>query len=181
MLNLQKRVIVFCLIFLASSSFHIFGLDANPRYTYLIGNKMFPAAHDLIHNHEWVQGELSYSNSLLHFESYGFKLQDSYGDGWQISQVRLTLDGEIVIDSNIPSYWDADPATRGDVGDAQWSSISTTVNIPAGTNEATWEYVAGSYPSEVTFQVTGTGGEDLGDYGPSPASGLLPIILCLQE
>ena len=47
---------------------------------------------------------------------YTFVMADSYGDGWQGSNVTVTMDG---VDSvfAIPSYWDADPATRGSVGD----------------------------------------------------------------
>jgi len=108
---------------------------------------------------------------------YSIRMIDNYGDGWQGSSVTVTMDGVDTVLA-IPSYWDADPATRGDVGDPQWSDISETLTIPDGTLEATWSYVQGSYPSEVEFEIFAPDGTSFGYFGPSPTEGLLPITLC---
>ncbi|MFT4806421.1 MAG: hypothetical protein ACI9YE_003655 [Psychroserpens sp.] len=108
---------------------------------------------------------------------YSIRMVDNYGDGWQGSNITVTMDGVDTILA-IPSYWDADPATRGDVGDTQWIDVTETVTIPAGTLEATWEFVGGSYPSEVEFEIFAPDGTSFGYFGPTPSPGLLPITLC---
>ena len=72
------------------------------------------------------------------------------------------------------SSYDGGPACCG------WTNATEVVNIPVGTAQATWDYTGDSYPGEVSFQITGPGGEDLGDYGPTPPVGLLPVTLCAQ-
>jgi len=108
---------------------------------------------------------------------YSINMIDTYGDGWQGSNVTVTMDGVDTILA-MPSYYDGDPATRGSVGDAQWSNISETLTIPEGTLEATWEFVDGSYPSEVEFEIFAPDGTSFGYFGPTPPIGLLPITLC---
>ncbi|MCH7524340.1 MAG: hypothetical protein IIC74_04850 [Bacteroidetes bacterium] len=105
---------------------------------------------------------------------YTIDMIDTYGDGWQGSQVVANIDG-VAHSVSIPSFWD-NPS--GSVGDPQWSALTATITIPNGTVETTWEYVAGDWPSEVEFQITGPNNEDLGYYGPSEAPGLLPVTLC---
>jgi len=108
---------------------------------------------------------------------YSIRMVDNYGDGWQGSSVTVTMDGVDTVLA-IPSYWDADSATRGSVGDTQWSDVTATLTIPAGTLEATWEFVGGDYPSEVEFEIFAPDGTSFGYYGPTPTPGLLPITLC---
>jgi len=108
---------------------------------------------------------------------YSINMIDTYGDGWQGSNVTVTMDGVDTILA-MPSYYDGDPATRGSVGDAQWSNISETLTIPEGTLEATWEFVDGSYPSEVEFEIFAPDGTSFGYFGPTPSPGLLPVTLC---
>ena len=109
---------------------------------------------------------------------YSVDMFDNYGDGWQGSVIRVNIDGT-ANDFSIPSYWDADPGTRGSVGDAAWSAVmGTVVTIPTGTELATWEYVGGSYPSEVEFEIYAPDGSSFGYFGPAPAPGLLPVLLC---
>jgi hypothetical protein len=109
---------------------------------------------------------------------YSIRMIDNYGDGWQGSNVTVTMDGVDTVLA-IGSYWDADPGTRGSVGDTQWSDITETLTIPAGTIEATWEFTGGSYPSEVEFEIFAPDGTSFGYFGPTPSPGLLPITLCL--
>jgi hypothetical protein len=108
---------------------------------------------------------------------YSIRMVDNYGDGWQGSNVTVTMDGVDTVLA-IPSYWDADPATRGDVGDTQWIDVTETVTIPSGTLEATWAFTGGSYPSEVEFEIFAPDGTSFGYFGPTPSPGLLPITLC---
>ena len=109
---------------------------------------------------------------------YTIRMYDNYGDGWQGSSVTVTIDGVDTVLA-IGSYWDADPGTRGSVGDTQWIDVTETLTIPTGTLEATWEFVGGSYPSEVEFEIFTPDGTSFGYFGPTPSPGLLPITLCL--
>lgn len=108
---------------------------------------------------------------------YKLQMVDTYGDGWQGSIIRVNIDGANN-DFSIPDYWAADPATRGSVGDSQWIFLEVTVNIPVGTELATWEYISGSFPSEVEFEIFAPDGTSFGYFGPSEAPGLLPVLLC---
>jgi len=105
---------------------------------------------------------------------YTVDMQDSYGDGWQSEKgIVLTIDGTEIIIKMLSSY-DGGPACCG------WTNATEVVNIPVGTAQATWDYTGDSYPGEVSFQITGPGGEDLVDYVPTPPVGLLPVTLCAQ-
>lgn len=109
---------------------------------------------------------------------YRVEMFDTYGDGWQGDIIRVNIDG-VNTDVALPDYWAADPATRGSVGDPQWSAGEATVNIPVGTGLATWEYIAGSFPGEVEFEIFDPYGNSFGYFGPSEAPGLLPVLLCV--
>ena len=108
---------------------------------------------------------------------YEVHMIDNYGDGWQGSEVVIINDG-VPTSISIPSYWDA---PVGSVGDQQWSDVTGSLTVPEGTSETTWEYVGGSFPSEVEFEIFGPDGVSLGYFGPSPSPGLLPVALCLIE
>lgn len=110
--------------------------------------------------------------------SYVINMVDTYGDGWQGSAVVVTVDGTATSHS-IPSYWDAPAATRGSVGDPQWSAGTSTAVVPVGASTLTFAFVAGSYPSEVEFKVIGpNSGNVIGDFGPSPVAGEIALNLC---
>jgi surface protein len=111
---------------------------------------------------------------------YSIRMIDNYGDGWQGSGITVTLDGVSKVFA-IDDYWDADPATRGSVGDIQWIDVTETVTIPTGTLEAIWEFVSGSYPSEVEFEIFPPDGTSFGYFGPAPTPGLLPIINASED
>ncbi|RLD29086.1 MAG: hypothetical protein DRI75_04630 [Bacteroidetes bacterium] len=106
--------------------------------------------------------------------TYQVDMQDLYGDGWQGSEVVANIDG-VPNAVSIDSYWDG---PIGNVGDPLWSAKTDFITIPNGTVETTWEYVAGDWPSEVVFQIYAPNGDLLGDFGPSPSPGLLPVTLC---
>ena len=107
---------------------------------------------------------------------YKIIMIDNYGDGWQGSSIDVNIDGTIT-SLSIPSYWDCD-TNCGAVGDAQWSNVSTSINIPVGTELGTFAYTGGSYPGEVEFEIFYPDGTSAGYFGPSPAPGLLPVLQC---
>ena len=89
-------------------------------------------------------------------------MQDSWGDGWQGSEVICTIDGV---------------ATK--VSLASGSAGTDTITIPVGASTAVWSFSAGDWPSEVTFQIIGpNSGNVIGDFGPSPVAGPIALNLC---
>jgi hypothetical protein len=108
---------------------------------------------------------------------YRVEMVDNYGDGWQGDIIRVHID-DTDVDVTLPSYWDADPATRGSVGDPQWTNGTAIVNIPVGTELGTWEYLDGDFPSEVEFEIFAPDGTSFGYFGPSASPGLLPVLKC---
>ena len=103
---------------------------------------------------------------------YTVDMQDSYGDGWQGDGIAVNIDDTTVY-VTLPDYWTT--------GEGPYSAGSEVVNIPDGTSSLTWDYTGDSYPEEVTFQIYGPNAALLGDFGPEPAPGLLPVTLCLQD
>ncbi|MUU79541.1 hypothetical protein [Winogradskyella endarachnes] len=93
--------------------------------------------------------------------SWTIEGQDSYGDGWNGASIDITVDG-----------------TTTSYGMTSGSDIIHTVTIPDGSNEFSWEFVSGSWDSEVTFQIYAPSGNLVGDFGPSPTAGPIPINLC---
>jgi len=110
---------------------------------------------------------------------YAVRMIDNYGDGWQGSVIRVNIDG-VDHDLSIPSYWDCTSGC-GIVGDPQWSDVMTSIVIPVGSELATFEYVAGSYPGEVEFEIWAPDGTSFGYFGPAPAPGLLPVLQCTTD
>ena len=101
---------------------------------------------------------------------YVINMQDSYGDGWQGSAVVCTIDG-VEFSASLPDYWST--------GLGPFSSGTDTITVPEGAVSVVWSYVAGDWPSEVTFQIIGpNSGNVIGDFGPSPVEGELALNLC---
>jgi len=101
---------------------------------------------------------------------YRVDMHDAYGDGWQGSHIVLSIDGvdQIIKMGNV---YDGDPGP--------FDNTTVTVNIPEGSTSAVWSFVAGSWPSEVTFEIWGpNSGQIIGAYGPSPVEGELALDLC---
>ena len=98
---------------------------------------------------------------------YVINMQDAYGDGWQGSKIICTIDGV------------ANEISMADVGGTSFKSDTQTLTIPVGASTAVWSFVAGAWPSEVTFQIIGpNSGNVIGDFGPSPAVGEIALNLC---
>ena len=104
--------------------------------------------------------------------SYQVDMQDSYGDGWQSDGIEVDMDG-VISYVTLPDYWVT--------GLGPYSSGTEYVDVPVGTGSLTWNYTGDSYPGEVTFQIYDPYGGLLGDFGPEPSPGLLPVTFCLQD
>jgi len=85
---------------------------------------------------------------------YTFELADSYGDGWQGSHVKATVDG-VVTYYGIPSPYASDvdrnailePYTGDD------SSGKAVLTIPETAKTMKFEWVSGDYPSECSYTI----------------------------
>lgn len=95
---------------------------------------------------------------------YQLDMQDSFGDGWNGASFRVTVDGV---------------ATDYDVSAAQGSENSVTFTIPPSAIEVTFEYLAGSFDSENTYQLFGPDGNLAYSDGPSPFVGDITAELSL--
>ncbi len=93
---------------------------------------------------------------------YVIKMKDSYGDGWQSDRgIVASIDG-----------------VETDILLASGSEGTFTLTVPAGTQELKWTYTGDSFPGEVSFDILGPGGEELGNFS-NPSVGILPVLLCL--
>ena len=88
---------------------------------------------------------------------YTIKMLDTYGDGWQDSRIKLTLDGTEYIYA-IPS-----PYTSGIEINATLQSYSgsessgfATITIPTSANTMKWEWIEGRYPEETNYTIAYT-------------------------
>jgi len=88
---------------------------------------------------------------------YTIKMQDSYGDGWQDSRVRLTLDGQ-VYDFAMPSPYASGVAINATLesytGDDN-AGIST-ITVPADASTMKWEWIVGRFPEETSYTIAFT-------------------------
>jgi hypothetical protein len=99
---------------------------------------------------------------------YRLVMHDSYGDGWQGSKVIATIDG-VDNEFSLPDLW---TVGGGNVGDPQFVQQEVMVTVPAGTSTLVWSFVAGDYPSEVSFELYGpNSGNLIYSAGPSPSEG----------
>lgn len=102
---------------------------------------------------------------------YVIKMHDSYGDGWQGSKIIATIDG---VDN---FYFINSQYDTGSV--APYDNVTVTATIPAGTSTLEWSFVAGDWPSEVSFEIYGpNSGNIIGAFGPTPDEGTLSLNLC---
>jgi len=106
---------------------------------------------------------------------YIIAMNDNYGDGWQGSVVRITVDG-VVTDYSVPDLYTA--GLGGSTGDPQYVDATVTVTVPADTSSIAWEFVAGDYPGECSFKITTPSGAVGAEEGPGPAVGAIALNLC---
>ena len=83
---------------------------------------------------------------------YTFEMEDSFGDGWQGSMIKVTVDGEEKF-FGVPEDND-DHTFENYTGDQ--SSGTATLEIPEGTSTIKFEWISGSWPSECSFTIKHT-------------------------
>lgn len=88
---------------------------------------------------------------------YTFEMSDSYGDGWQGSQIKVTVDGTTTY-YGIPSPYDAEADHNALIeaytGDD--SSGKSQITIPATAQTMKFEFIRGRFPSECSFTINYT-------------------------
>ena len=88
---------------------------------------------------------------------YTIKMQDSYGDGWQDSRLKLTVDGQVyffAIPSPYASGVEINKTLEAYTGDD--NSGSSTVTIPSNASNMKWEWIVGRYPEETSYTISYT-------------------------
>ena len=93
-------------------------------------------------------------------------MQDSFGDGWNNASVTVEIDGagtDYVLD---------DFSTDGG------STGTATITVPAGSTTLAFFFNSGDFDEEVTFQITAPTGNQIGDFGVNPPTGLLSVDAC---
>ncbi len=86
---------------------------------------------------------------------YTFTMTDSYGDGWQGSHIKFTVDGTenyVAMPSPYGSNADHIAAIRGSYSGKD-SAGTMTVTVPEGASTMSIEYFLGSYPGETGWSV----------------------------
>lgn len=113
---------------------------------------------------------------------YTVVMHDSYGDGWQTNGgnggngIQVTIDG-VVTEVGMCSPYEASPyaCTPNDGYEA-----TTTVTIPVGAEQATWNFPGDIY-GEIAFEIYGPSNQLLLAVGFGEGSpGLLAVTLCAQ-
>lgn len=109
---------------------------------------------------------------------YSFRMVDVYGDGWQGTKIVVTIDG-VSQDVKLPNWWDG-LLPYGPL----FYDNTFTVNVPDGTEELSFEYVAGNYPEETYYEIYSPNGiliytdGDSDGYTVIPTSGVIPFNPC---
>jgi len=102
---------------------------------------------------------LSYGNieifSKLKSGVYTFNMSDIYGDGWQGSHVKVTVDGTTTY-YGIPSSYASDADRNSILAPFTGNDLEGTaqLTVPEGATEVQIEWVAGDFPSECDFSIT---------------------------
>ena len=88
---------------------------------------------------------------------YTFNMSDSYGDGWQGSHVKVTVDGTTTY-YGIPSPYESD-AERNALLEAfsgNESGGTAQLTIPEGASSMSFEWNSGDWPSECSYSIVYT-------------------------
>ena len=86
---------------------------------------------------------------------YTVKMQDSYGDGWQDSRVKLTVDGKVyffAIPSPYTSGIEINKTLESYTGDD--NAGYSTITIPTNSSTMKWEWIVGRYPEETSYTIS---------------------------
>jgi len=87
-------------------------------------------------------------------------MQDSYGDGWNGAKMAVTV-GDTTTEYTIESG----------------ASAQYIIDVPVGTAALVFNYSAGDWESEVTWQITSPQNEVVADEGPDPPTGPVKLTL----
>ena len=88
---------------------------------------------------------------------YTINMQDSYGDGWQDSRLKLTVDSKVyyyAIPSPFVSGIEINKTLEVYSGDDNAGSSSIT--IPSSASTMKWEWIVGRYPEETSYTISYT-------------------------
>lgn len=105
---------------------------------------------------------------------YTIKLEDTYGDGWQGSEVIVRIDEDSTTYS-LPNKWNI-PGSA--VGEPRFVSATAIVTVPVGTDSLAFIWSSGDFPSECKVQIFPPSGSLGASIGPSPKNGEISIDLC---
>ena len=86
--------------------------------------------------------------------TYVFEMADSFGDGWQGSHIKVTVDGDVTY-YGMPSPYGND-APRNAILEPYEGSVSTgtaRLVIPDGAQNMSFEWVSGDWPSECSYTI----------------------------
>ena len=117
--------------------------------------------------------------------TYVVDMYDSYGDGWQTGSydsggaLSVDIDGTVV-DVAMCSQWGT--YSYDCVASADGYYAQATVEIPVGTEAATWNWF-GDFYGEIALTVTAPNGQVAFDTYPNYGTvspGLLPVAVCAQ-
>jgi len=116
--------------------------------------------------------------------TYVIDMYDSYGDGWQTGDYNHGLDVDIdgtLVQVAMCSQWGTYVFACTPTSDGYYAQA--TVDIPVGTESATWTWAGDQY-GEIAMTITAPNGVVAYDsysvgYG-TDAPGLLPVAVCAQ-
>jgi hypothetical protein len=94
---------------------------------------------------------------------YTISMTDTYGDGWNGAAIRVIIDDE-------PTDYTLLVGSSG----------TTNVTVPPDATTLTFEFVSGTFDSEVIFSIKSPKGNVIASGGPSPAPGQLKLNLCKE-
>jgi hypothetical protein len=101
--------------------------------------------------------------------NYVVNMVDTYGDGWQGSQVVCTIDGVAYPVSLLSQYAP---------GGAPISAGSATITVPVGASTVVWSWVSGDWPSECEFEIIGPNSGNVIASASNPTAGEFALNLC---
>lgn len=114
---------------------------------------------------------------------YTFEMADSYGDGWQESRIKVTVDGTTTY-YGIPSPYDRDADYNASLEtfNGNNSSGKSQITIPANAQSMLFEFERGRFPSECSFTINYTaldGSNGQTSYSESnPSAGEKVLSVC---
>ena len=88
---------------------------------------------------------------------YTINMQDSYGDGWQDSRLKLTVDSKVYYYA-IPSPFDSGIEINKtlEVYSGDDNAGSSSITIPSSASTMKWEWIVGRYPEETSYTISYT-------------------------